>query len=102
MAEPSKKFLDILVKPAYKQYAEVWMLIRHQPYLIKIPVTPDKSNSELRKLANAKILYRLEHPSPVKQGRPLKYHYENKREANRLYQEAFQAKKLRLAVKPCA
>ena len=53
------------------------MLIRHQPYLIKIPVTPDKSYSDLRKLANAKILYRLEHPSPVKQGRPRKYQYEN-------------------------
>ena len=78
------------------------MLVRHQPYLIRMPVTADKTYSDLRKLANTKILYHLDHQSPVKQGHPLKYHSKDKREANRIYQEAFQAKKLRLTAKPCA
>ena len=96
--EQSKKFYDILVKPEYKEYNEVWMMIRHQPYLVRVPVI-DKPYNELRELATNKIRYRLEHPSPQKRGAKRKYQYKDKYEANRLYQKAFKAKNL---IKACA
>ena len=61
--EYSKKFDNILVKPEYKEYKDVWMMIRHQPYLVQFPII-DKPYNELREFANNKIHYRLEHPSP--------------------------------------
>lgn len=57
--EQSKKFYDILVKSEYKDYYDVWIMVRHQPYLVRIPVT-DKPYNELRELATNKIRYRLE------------------------------------------
>src|SRR5271157_4588168 len=96
--ELSKKFYDILVKPEYKEYNEVCMIIRRQPYLGRMPVT-DKPYIELRELATAKIHYRLEHPSPQKRGAKRKYQYKDKYEANRIYQEIWKAKQL---AKACA
>ena len=66
-----------------------------------MPVTTNKSYDDFRRLAYAKIIYHLEHPSPtkVKQGRPRKYNYKYKSEANHFYYEAFKAK---LSGKVCA
>ena len=97
--EQSRKFYDILVKPEYKEYKDVWMMIRHQPYLVQFPITTDKPYNELRELATNKIHYRLEHPSPHRRGAKRKYQYKDIYEANKLYQKAFKAKNL---VKACA
>ena len=92
--EQVKKFYDILVKAQYTVYNDVWLMIKHKPYLIKMPVTTNKSYDDFRRLAYAKIVYHLEHTSPtkVKQGLPRKYNYIDKSESNHLYYEAFKAK----------
>ena len=94
--EQTKKFYDIIVKPEYKEYNDVWIMVKRQPYLVRLPVI-DKTY--LRELAIGKIHYRLENPSPKKRGAKRKYQYKDKYEANRLYQKAFKAKNL---VKACA
>jgi hypothetical protein len=85
--EQYKKFCDILMKPEYTEYKDAWIMIRHEPYVIKMPVTTNKTYDDFPRLAYAKIIYHLEHTSPtkVKQGRPRKYNYKDKSEANHLY-----------------
>jgi len=107
--DESKKFYDIVMKPEYgNEYKEAWLMVKHHPYIVKIPITPIKLFDAFRKLAYDKILYRLkektspEKTSPMKKrGRPLKYHYKDKQEASHFYYEAFKAKIARLA-KACA
>ena len=55
-----KRFYDILVKAQYTVYKDVWLMIKHQPYLIKMPVSTNKSYDYFRRLAYAKIIYHLE------------------------------------------
>ena len=92
--EINKKFLDIIMKPHYKPLKEICMLVRGQPYIVRIPDNGKPINI-LRELANTKIRYKFDHPSPVKQGRPLKYNYNNKQEALRCYYEARKSKLLK-------
>ena len=61
----SRKFLDIIMKPQYTPLKEICMMVRGLPYLIRIP-NIDKPLNILRELANTKIRYKLDHPSPRK------------------------------------
>ena len=94
--DDQKKLYDVLVKPEYTEYKYVWIMVKHQPYLVKIPTSYFNT---FRKLAYDKILYRLkEKSSPANKGRPLKYHYTNKIEASKCYYQAFKEKIARLAI----
>ena len=88
--EQSKKLYDILVKPIYTIYNDVWVMVRKQPYLVRIPVTEKKN---IRELAFNKIRYHLEHPSPQKRGPKPKYQYKNKQEANKIYNKVWKENK---------
>ena len=93
--EEQKKFYEVLAKPELTEYKDAWIMVKHQPYLVKIPISDFDT---FRKLAYDKILYRLrEKSSTAKKGRPLKYHYSNKIEANKCYYQAFKEKIARLA-----
>ena len=87
--ENFKRFYNILTKPIYSSYKEAWMLVKHQPYLVQIPITTEESYKNLRQRANAKILYYLnrQNPSPTR-GRPRKYQYKTQSEANHFWYEA--------------
>ena len=36
--EVDTRFLDILVKPEFKEYKEICIMVRGRPFLIKIPI----------------------------------------------------------------
>ena len=88
--EEQKKFYDLMVNPKVNEYKDTWIMVKHQPYLVKIPTSDFVA---FRKLAYDKISYRLrEKSTSAKKGRPLKYHYSNKCEANKCYYKAFKEK----------
>ena len=59
--EVDRKFIDIIVKPDYTgEYKEITVKVKHNPYIVKIPVEGDIKKN--RELATTKIEYRLEHP----------------------------------------
>ena len=59
--ESDRKFIDIIVKPDYTgEYKEIIVKVKHNPYVVKIPVEGDMKKK--RELATTKIEYRLEHP----------------------------------------
>ena len=88
--EVNTRFLDIIVKPEFKEYKEVCMMIRGKPYLVKVPIVEDGHYHHA--LAYTKIHYILEHPSPTKRGPKPKY--KNMSEKNRAN---YQRRKARIA-----
>ena len=69
------------------------MKVKGNSYLVRFPITPDKTKAVLNRIAHNKIVRRLERKSPVKiTGRPRKYKYESHSEAQHIYYEAFKAK----------
>ena len=45
--EDFKIFYNILTKPIYSSYKEAWMLVKHQPYIVQIPITTYKTYASL-------------------------------------------------------
>jgi hypothetical protein len=93
--EESKRFYDVIYKPFYTQYHDVWITVKNQDFLIRVPTTRDKSEKYLLKLATVKITNYLKRPngSPVKAGRPRKYQYTTEQEQKHCWNEAYTAKK---------
>lgn len=64
--EVDKTFLNILMRPEYKDYEELTLKIHGKPYVVKIP----KGNVKGYSQALGRIHYKLEHTSPPqKRGR---------------------------------
>lgn len=100
--EESKQFYEVISKPIYSQYHDVWITVKNKDFLIKVPSTTDKSEKYLLKLATVKITNYLKKPqSPEKDfrklGRPRKYQYTTETEAGRCWQEAYKKKHLLIA-----
>jgi hypothetical protein len=98
--EESKRFYDVIYKPFYTQYHDVWIKVKNQDFLIRVPSITDKTEKYLLKLASVKITNYIKRPnrSPLKEGfckvgRPRKYQYTTENEAQHYYNQAFQSKK---------
>ena len=87
--EESKRFYDVISKPIYNQYHDVWITVKDKDFLIRVPETTDKTEKYLLKLASIKITNYLKKPkrSPEKDfgrvGRPRKYNYDSDEERHR-------------------
>lgn len=92
--EESKRFYEVIWKPEYSQYEDVWITVKGNDYLIKVPIVVGKTMNYMLKFASIKISYRLKHQnSLVKQGRPRKYQYTTEQEQKHFSNETYMMKK---------
>jgi hypothetical protein len=102
--EESKRLYDVIYKPYYNQYHDVWLTIKNHDYIIRVPSIPDKTEKYLIQLANVKITNYLKRPnqSPVKVGRPRKYLYDSEEERKHYIDKAYRERKAKKALLACA